>query len=84
MSRENDIVYLLNKDLTDAIVKLINAEAKNRKLEGSIELLLEYVDNESDVIDGPYGPEANGALALASSIRAELDWGGVISLDDLK
>ena len=84
MSREHDIVYLLNRDLTDAIVKLINAEARVRKLEGIIETLLEYVDNESDVIDGPYGPEANGALSLASSIRAELDWGGVISLDDLK
>jgi len=36
------------------------------------------------VVDGPYGPEANGALSLASSVRAELDWGGVISLDDLK
>jgi len=84
MNRENDIVYLLNRDLTDAIVKLINAEAKNRKLEGIIELLLEYIDNESDVIDGPYGPEANEALSLASSIRAELDWGGVISLDNFK
>jgi len=84
MSREHDIVYLLNRDLTDAIVKLINAEAKVRKLEGIIETLLEYVDNESDVIDGPYGPEANGALSLASSIRAELDWSGTISIDDLK
>jgi len=84
MNREYDIVYLLNRDLTDAIVKLINAEAKVRKLESIIETLLEYVDNESDVVDGPYGPEANGALSLASSVRAELDWGGVISLDDLK
>lgn len=84
ISRSDKIITLLNQDLNDALIELLKTETRVRKLEGMIELLLEYVDNESDVVDGPHGPEANAALALASSIRAELDWGGIISIKDLE
>lgn len=47
-----------------------------QSLEAAVKMLLEYVENESDVIDGLDGqPEANVAMSLSTAVRSQLRWG---------
>ena len=56
--------------------KLLKAAARIQELTAYLQEALEFIDNESDVVDGDDGqPQANQAMALASEIERVLDRG---------
>jgi len=48
-------------------------QARIRELEAALQEAIDYIENEADVIDGPYGPEPNYALSLASDLALSLN-----------
>jgi hypothetical protein len=62
--------------MTDA-ERIARLERRIKELEGSLEEAIEYIDNESDMVEGPDGDEPNEALMLSSNLQNVLDgfWG---------
>jgi hypothetical protein len=48
-------------------------KARIRTLEAALADAIEYVENESDTVDGPDGPEANEAMNLLISLKMALN-----------
>jgi hypothetical protein len=62
--------------MTDAD-RIARLESRINELKGALEEAIEYIDNESDMVEGPYGDEPNEALTLSSNLQNVLDgfWG---------
>jgi hypothetical protein len=62
--------------MTDAD-RIARLERRINELKGALEEAIEYIDNESDMVQGPDGDEPNEALMLSSNLQNILDgfWG---------
>jgi hypothetical protein len=62
--------------MTDA-ERIARLESRINELKGALEEAIEYIDNESDMVQGPDGDEPNEALMLSSNLQNILDgfWG---------
>jgi hypothetical protein len=62
--------------MTDA-ERIARLERRINELKGALEEAIEYIDNESDMVEGPDGDEPNEALMLSSNLQNVLDgfWG---------
>ena len=62
--------------MTDAD-RIARLENRINELKGALEEAIEYIDNESDMVEGPDGDEPNEALMLSSNLQNVLDgfWG---------
>lgn len=46
-----------------------------REVMGALQEAIDFIEDESDTVDGPYGPEPNAAMSMATHLKLILDRG---------
>jgi len=57
------------------VAELSHDTKRLNELMGALQEAIDFIDQYSDTVDGPYGPEANAALALVTHLTNVLEGG---------
>lgn len=56
-----------------AMAELDHQTKRIQELMGALQEAIDYIDDESDTVDGPDGPEPNAAMSMATHLQNVLE-----------
>ena len=56
-----------------AMSELDHQTKRIQELMGALQEAIDYIDDESDTVDGPDGPEPNAAMSMATHLQNVLE-----------